>query len=659
MRRGRVAGVVVTAALAWVGVLQTAAVAGDVDLSVTVYGDSADHAMGEVVPLYVQFGNSGTDSANDVTLTLQADNGTIGSIDTSWYDGTTCVSDGTATATCEIAAFASWDLQDLSVPVTADLPSDASASETVTLSASVSSPGDTDTDHSNNSSTGSFTAVRAPAVTISHKFLYDPQRANGDPVNPASTAVEVFLKDTSGHNVPDQVVEVYDRPAGSIDPWNDEGEAWPGTSDYAFLNPPVANVPLEFRLVHPATIDAGAAEETFIQTPRAVRITQSAPRLSTTYGGYPQFKGTLTFVDSGSPVASGGTITLQHRAPGSQTWSKVPNVDIDWMNGKFSTTISPKANGDYRWKYDGEYFGAGSAVGSPIAVTVHQSLLTSLSPVAIPPGGEATLTVAVKPGDAGKRVTLQRKVGSSWKVVGTHTLGAASTFAWHFRPTAVGRPTYRVVKAATTDLGAGASRGLVLSVTRSGRGSGSSYAFEGRYNGHPTSWNPCNTIDFKVNLAHAPKQALADVKEAVRRINLAGGLKFHFAGTTHEVPDDNPSDQHAELLIGWRAANSLVAFQLGAIGFGGYSSIYRSGHDTISRGFVVIDYQYRLHAGFGFGQTEGQLLMHELGHAVGLAHTNGKSQIMRPMLDDHLYAAMYGAGDINGLKKLGKSQGCF
>ena len=664
MRNGRAAGAVVAAAAAWFAMLQTAAVAATVDLSVTVYDDSSDHAMGEEVPLYVELGNNADSGSGSVTLTLQATNGTIGTVDTSGYTDITCDTDGTAAGTCHMTSLGSYDYREIAVPVTADTPAGPGSSETVTLTASISSAGDSDSNSVDNESSGAFTAQRAPAVTISHKFVNDPDQPAGDPTNPANAAVEVFLKDAAGHLVPNQTVEVYDRKAGSNDGWYDEGSVSPGSTDYPFdyliLNPPNGTVPLDFRLVHQGNIDAGPAEETFTKAPRAVQVKQSAPTLSTTWGSHPVLKGALTFSDDGSPVGYVQTIALDHRANSDAAWSKVADVPADWLTGKFSTTISPKASGEYRWRYAGGFFGAAPAVGPPIAVTVHQAMVTSLSPVAIPPGGQATLTVAVKPGAVGKQVTLQQHVGAVWKNVQSRTLTSKGTFAWQFHPASVGQPTYRVVKPATADLAPGVGRSVTLDVTRKGRGPASSYVFEGKYNGHPTSWNPCNTIDFKVNLAHAPKQGLADVKEAVRRVHLAGGLKFRYRGTTHEVPTGNPTGQKAELLIGWRPAASVPEFQLGLIvGLGGYSSIVQNGHDTITRGFVMLDAGFHPAAGFGYGTTWGQLMMHELGHAVGLAHSTGNYQIMRPMMDDRLYAAMYGAGDLAGLHKLGKSQGCW
>jgi hypothetical protein len=635
-----------------------------VDLSIAVtYGDVDPQPMGGTGYYAVELTNLTDQVPGAVTVTLAPTNGTVGTVDTQGYSDTSCdvpAIDGSVT--CHVTAFAAYDYRYFSVPVTAATPA-SGASETVTLQGTISSAGDSDSDASNNTSSDTFTANRPPAVAISHKFLYDPDNTGGYPTNPGNTALQVFLKKPNGTPVAGQTVGVYDRPATAKGPWHHEGDVEPGSTSYPFYDyqfiSGAGDPGLEFKLVHDSNLDAGAAVEQFTQQPRGTKVKQSVSMLSTKYGDQATIKGSLAFVDNGKPVGFAGTITLQRHAHGSNDpWSKVADVNVDYSTGKFSTSISPHAISDYRWRYVGQYFGAGSSASAPIEVTVHQAVATSLSPVAIPPGGRATLTTAVKPGQAGERVTLQRKTSSGWKALGTRRLTSASKQTWHFHPTATGQPIYRIVKSATSTLATGTGRAVSLLVTKKGRGPEASFAFEDSYGGHPAAWNPCHTIGFQVNTEHAPAQAVADVKETLRRISLAGGLRFRYDGTTHLVPDPN-SGQREDLVVAWRPHNSEPIFQQGAVGFGGYNkAIYRGGREVILKGFAILDAGYKVTPGFGAGVTEGQLLMHELGHAMGLNHVYGNYQIMRPVLDNYLPAAMYGAGDIRGLKKLGKSQGC-
>src|SRR5712691_7036341 len=44
--------------------------------------------------------------------------------------------------------------------------------------------------------------------------------------------------------------------------------------------------------------------------------------------------------------------------------------------------------------------------------------------------------------------------------------------------------------------------------------------------GTPVRWNPCQPIHYQVNLANAPTSAVADVQEAVRRVQAATGITW-------------------------------------------------------------------------------------------------------------------------------------
>ncbi|MFI5935068.1 M66 family metalloprotease [Actinoplanes sp. NPDC051494] len=189
-------------------------------------------------------------------------------------------------------------------------------------------------------------------------------------------------------------------------------------------------------------------------------------------------------------------------------------------------------------------------------------------------------------------------------------------------------------------------------------------------------WDPCTPIDYRVNLARAPKGSLAEVRTAVSRVAAATGLTFRYAGATTVIPgaksgyNDNYPDG-TEMVFAWVVAgkhSTLIPKGSGAAGVGGgwWHSGYTAGGGPaliMDQGQIALNTAYtdRMARGFGkkAGGTTGQLLMHEIGHAVGLAHpTAGDSrQVMYPLMTSK--AATWGAGDRNGLRRVGSAYGCL
>ena len=185
-------------------------------------------------------------------------------------------------------------------------------------------------------------------------------------------------------------------------------------------------------------------------------------------------------------------------------------------------------------------------------------------------------------------------------------------------------------------------------------------------------------IHYAVNVAAAgdPSGATRDVQAAISRVASATGLTFVYDGATSVVPtkawlDDGnrAGDGSAQLVIAWASAGSGSGqsdlFGSDADGEGGWWESGTSADGThwvwqIKRGFVVIDAAgVRGYApGFGNGETRGDLLMHELGHAVGLGHAADQHEVMFPIITSSS-TATWGAGDLAGLARVGQGAGCI
>ncbi len=189
-----------------------------------------------------------------------------------------------------------------------------------------------------------------------------------------------------------------------------------------------------------------------------------------------------------------------------------------------------------------------------------------------------------------------------------------------------------------------------------------------------TRWNPCQSIRYKLNLRHAPKGALADVRTALARTSAATGLTYVYAGTTTTIPSRasiaKVDPAHPLLVIAWaapgRGTGHSELLPSSAAGVGGSVSVWWTSRDGVAHpprivgGYLVVNSRLNARLPGGFSTrtsgTRGGLLLHELGHTVGLDHTDDPSQLMYPTLVRY---GTWGAGDLAGLRRVGRAAGCL
>lgn len=194
---------------------------------------------------------------------------------------------------------------------------------------------------------------------------------------------------------------------------------------------------------------------------------------------------------------------------------------------------------------------------------------------------------------------------------------------------------------------------------------GSSYAFSSVVSNKPVRWNPCAAIHWRANVMRAPLGGLDVLKSAVASVAYATGTTWVYDGTTTSAPASSwlpTTSTQKPVLIGWTdgTVSDLLRYQpAGVLGmtrtvwFGRTTS---TGTVAAIRGAVIaLDRTDRLPLRGGNSWTSAAL--HELGHAMGLAHPHDSGELMNAVLPPSLYSLQ--TGDRRGLYYVGRSQGCI
>lgn len=178
----------------------------------------------------------------------------------------------------------------------------------------------------------------------------------------------------------------------------------------------------------------------------------------------------------------------------------------------------------------------------------------------------------------------------------------------------------------------------------------------------PVTFSPCRPIHYVVRAAHAPKDGAAMITAAVAAVAKATGLRFAYDGTTEETPagdrkayqPDRYGDRWAPVLIAWATPDEVPDFGVDVAGEAGPVRVTRAdGTSVYVGGQVTLDPAKiaRIQQQQGTPVAEA-ILLHELGHLVGLAHVNDPTQVLYPRGSTTVTA--YAAGDLAGLARLGR-----
>jgi len=180
----------------------------------------------------------------------------------------------------------------------------------------------------------------------------------------------------------------------------------------------------------------------------------------------------------------------------------------------------------------------------------------------------------------------------------------------------------------------------------------------------PVAYDPCRPVHYVIRPDNAPSGGDQLVQDAVARISEVTGLRFVYDGPTDEPPADHREpfqpdrygDRWAPVLITWDTVAENADLAADTAGLGGSIPVRRRGDPSVFvTGAVALDAQQLTDvlARPGGAGVARAIVLHELGHVVGLGHVSDPTQLMYPQTSDVLDL---GAGDLAGLAVLGSGE---
>lgn len=173
----------------------------------------------------------------------------------------------------------------------------------------------------------------------------------------------------------------------------------------------------------------------------------------------------------------------------------------------------------------------------------------------------------------------------------------------------------------------------------------------------PVTYDPCVPIHVVVNHRQDVPHADRILGSALEEVSQATGLQFVVDGESDESPtwdgDAGTADGWNPVLVAWSDPDEVVDLKGNVAGVGGSTSRAVGRHQWFVTGTVALDgpRARRILARDPDGEAMVRaIVMHELGHLVGLAHVDDERELMQP---HGSRMTTWGPGDRAGLAALG------
>lgn len=188
--------------------------------------------------------------------------------------------------------------------------------------------------------------------------------------------------------------------------------------------------------------------------------------------------------------------------------------------------------------------------------------------------------------------------------------------------------------------------------------------FVGRQEGSddPVTWDPCRTVELVLLSTGLPAGAEDMLIDALADVSRLTGLDLRLEGTTDEVPradrpavqPDRYGDRWAPVLVAWTDPRTVPELAGAVAGMAGALPVAApSGRQAYVTGTVLLDRADLADIEEEYGRRSAEaVVLHELGHLVGLAHVDDPTELMYPVGREEL--TTFGPGDREGLARLGQ-----
>jgi hypothetical protein len=178
----------------------------------------------------------------------------------------------------------------------------------------------------------------------------------------------------------------------------------------------------------------------------------------------------------------------------------------------------------------------------------------------------------------------------------------------------------------------------------------------------PVAYDPCRPVHYVIRPDGAPRGGEQLVRDAVARVSQVTGLQFVYRGATDEAPvpgrelyqPDRYGRRWAPVLIAWETEEANPALAGDVVGeAGSVPASLGEGPRVYLTGTVSLDAPRfaEILRGRDGRSVARSIVLHELGHLIGLAHVEDQQQLMFP--EARREVPDFAAGDLTGLAALG------